>query len=359
MMINLSKSWGGGEKWFLTVGEALQARGFQVLMVCYPGSALKSRLDKTSLEHVEMGIRFSSFLNPWKVLGMWRLIRKSQPDMIMMNASHELKTFGLMGAVAGVKHIIFRRGVSYAITRNFFNNWYMRRIVTAFLANSHATFTAVTSSFPELLKKKYLRLNNGIQVASWRSYPEKKNPLFIGMSARLDDVKGIDRAIHAMEHIKDQVPEARLHIFGEGPHGEKLREMSRALGLKEKIIFHGFVNDVQEALSTCSIFLFTPRLGEGTSIALIEAMSMEMPCVVFDTPAMAEVVVEGETGFVVKDGDIVGLAARLAQLLRDEELCAKMGIAGRKRAEKLFNLPTSVIDPLETWLRGMLETGND
>lgn len=359
MMINLSKSWGGGEKWFLTVGNSLKERGFRVIMVCYPNSALKLRLSNTSLEYAEMGIRFSSFLNPWKVWKMWRLIRKFRPDMIMMNASHELKTFGLIGALAGVPHIIFRRGVSYAITRNFFNNWYMKRIVTAFLANSHATFEAVTTSFPELLKKEYLRLNNGIRVSDWKAYPTKRNPLFIGMSARLAGEKGIDRAILAMDKVKKVLPEAQLHIFGEGPDGEKLREMSRELGLRKEIIFHGFVQDVQQALSTCNVFLFTPRLGEGTSIALIEAMSMELPCVVFDTPAMAEVVVNEETGFVVKDGDIDMLSERLQTLLKDPDLCKKMGRAGRKRAEKLFNLPTSVIDPLEIWLRGMIETGHD
>lgn len=354
-MVNLSKSWGGGEKWFLTVGEALQQRGFTVIWVAYPDSALHKRLEAKGFPFEISSARFSSLLNPFKVLAIRSILNKHRPDMIMMNASHELKTFGLMASMSGVPHVIFRRGVSYSIGVNRLNQWYMDRIVTAFLANSHATFHAVTSSFPILLKKNHLRLNNGIQMSAWKAYPEKQVAFYIGMSARLAEVKGIDRAILAMKKVIKEIPEAQLHILGDGPDRERLIQMSKDKGLGNNVIFHGFVKDVQSVLSPVSIFLFTPKLGEGTSIALIEAMAMKLPCVVFDTPAMAEVVVDGESGFVVKDGDIDGLAERLIILLKDGKLRRKMGIAGRKRAEENFSLSKAVIDPLENWLLQMVQ----
>jgi len=355
MMVNLSKSWGGGEKWFLTVGEALQERGFKIIWVAYPDSALHQRLLDKGFPFELSAARFSSLFNPFKVLAIRSIIKKHQPDMIMMNASHELKTFGLLAAMSGVPHVIFRRGVSYSISENRLNKWYMNRIVTAFLANSHATFNAVTSSFPILLQKRYLRLNNGINMKDWKAYPEEQNPLYIGMSARLAGVKGIDRAILAMEKVVKEIPEAQLHILGDGPDREKLIQMSVDKGLEKSIHFHGFVKDVQAALAPVSVFLFTPKLGEGTSIALIEAMAMELPCVVFDTPAMAEVVADGESGFVLKDGDIKGLAEKLISLLKHGDLRRKMGAAGRKRAEENFSLEKAVIDPLENWLVQMMQ----
>lgn len=355
MMVNLSKSWGGGEKWFLTVGEALQERGFTIIWVAYPHSALHQRLLDKGFPFEVSSARFSSLFNPFSVRSIRSIVKKHQPDMIMMNASHELKTFGLIAAISGVSHVIFRRGVSYSIGQNRLNKWYMDRIVTAFLANSHATFNAVTSSFPILLKKKHLRLNNGIRMSDWKAYPEKQEPLYIGMSARLAGVKGIDRAIMAMEKVVKEIPEAQLHILGDGPDREKLIQMSIDRGLEKEVVFHGFVKDVQAALSRTSIFLFTPKLGEGTSIALIEAMAMELPCVVFDTPAMAEVVANGESGFVVEDGNIEGLAKKLIRLLKDGDLRRKMGIAGRKRAEENFSLSKAVIDPLESWLLQMMQ----
>lgn len=353
MMVNLSKAWGGGEKWFLTVGEALQARGFRIVLVAYPNSALHKRLLQKNIPFEVSGVRFSSLLNPLKILRIRSLIKKYRPEMIMMNASHELKTFGLIASFSGVSHVIFRRGVSYAISRNRLNNWYMNRIVTAFLANSHATFNAVTTSFPILLRKDHLRLNNGIAIQDWKAYPEKQKPNRIGMSARLAGVKGIDRAILAMKKLRQEIKDAELHILGDGPDREPLEDMVREHGLEEGVIFRGFVKDVQEALSSASIFLFTPKLGEGTSIALIEAMAMELPCVVFDTPAMKEVVLDGETGFVVKDKDIEGLAEKLAVLIKDKNLRQRMGKAGRLRAEENFSLSKAVIDPLESWLLQM------
>ena len=355
MMVNLSKSWGGGEKWFLTVGEALQERGFRVIWVAYPHSALHQRLQDKGFSYEISSARFSSLFNPFKVRSIWSIIKKHQPKVIMMNASHELKTFGLIAAMSGVPHVIFRRGVSYSIGVNRLNKWYMDRIVTAFLANSHATFNAVTSSFPVLLQKHHLRLNNGIRMSDWKAYPEKQQELQIGMSARLAGVKGIDRAILAMDKVVKEIPEAQLHILGDGPDREKLIQLCVEKGLDKTIFFHGFVKDVEAALAPACIFLFTPKLGEGTSIALIEAMAMELPCVVFDTPAMAEVVADGESGFVVKDGDIDGLAKKLIMLLKDGDLRRKMGIAGRKRAEENFSLAKAVIDPLENWLLQMIQ----
>ena len=88
----------------------------------------------------------------------------------------------------------------------------------------------------------------------------------------------------------------------------------------------------------CDIFAFPSRYGEGTAIALIEAMATGLPCVVFDTPALAEVVLDQETGYVVEDGNIKAYADVLEKLLKDPDLADRLGKAGRKRAETHFSL---------------------
>ena len=115
LMVNLSKSWGGGEKWFSTVGAALAEAGWKVEMAVYPGSPLEKRMLDSNIPLYPISIRFLSLLNPIKFFQLRHIIQKSQPDYLLMNASHELKTFGLMGHMLGVPHLIFRRGVSYAL----------------------------------------------------------------------------------------------------------------------------------------------------------------------------------------------------------------------------------------------------
>ena len=238
------------------------------------------------------------------------------------------------------------------------NRWYIRQVVTAFLANSQATFEAFHQTFPIIGKKEHLTLNNAIDLSLWQPQPEKAHPDRIGMLARLSYEKGIDRAIEAMEILIQQCPDAELCIWGEGKEADKLREIIAGRNLEKQVLLMGFTTDIQDALASCSIFLFTPRFGEGTSIALIEAMAMGLPCVVFDTPAMAEVVSDGEMGFVVPDGETELLAERLRYLLENPDERQKLGLAARKRAEDHFSMQAQIVEPLGKWLRGMVRGRN-
>lgn len=349
LLANLSKSWGGGEKWFFSVGHELHQRGHSIVMAVYPGSALAARVEAAGLPTMAVKARFSSLLNPLKVWRIYRQLKQTGPRVVVMNASHELKVIGLLSRLAGVPHVVFRRGVSYPLKRNPLNRWYIRHIATAFIANADATFEAFARAFPAIRHKPHITIYNGIDSGQWEPPAQPRQPNLIGISARLAHEKGIDRAIEALALLRQQGQQPQLRIIGEGPERQKLELMVKDKGLEEQVRFTGFVEDVRQALAPCSIFLFTPRYGEGTSLALIEAMLLEMPCVVFDTPSMKEVVVHGETGFVLPEGDVTALAHYLGLLLTDEALRLRMGKAGRKRAETHFTLKR-VVDELEQWL---------
>jgi glycosyltransferase involved in cell wall biosynthesis len=169
------------------------------------------------------------------------------------------------------------------------------------------------------------------------------------MSARLSPEKGIDRAIDAVGILHQQGLKAELMVLGEGKERPKLESQIAALGLVSEVQLRGFVENVPAELNSSSIFLFTPRRGEGTSLALIEAMLLELPCVVMDSPAMVEVVIDGETGFVVPEGEVGALAEVLRKLLVNEPLRLEMGRKGKERALAHFTLE-GLVDRLAHWL---------
>jgi len=347
-MVNLSKIWGGGEKWFLTVGSELQTRGLDVKWLVYPQSPLEQKLSIENKDFRSISLRFLNF--PFRMVSLIRIIRQLDPEIIILNASHELKTVGLVASGLRVHQVIFRRGVSFAISQNFFNKWIIRNVVTGFIANSQATFQSFLTSFPAIATKPHISLNNGIDFREWESpgdiVPQKGR---IAMVARLSREKGIERAIMAMEVVVKEVPRAQLMIMGEGDAREELEQLVLEKGLTGHVVFHGFNQRVKELLATCELFVFTPRWGEGTSIALIEAMALKLPCVVMDTPAMREVVIDGETGFVVPDEDIMKLARRIIQLLEDHELREQMGLKSQERAFRHFDIQV-LADRLAYWL---------
>lgn len=349
LLANLSKSWGGGEKWFFSVGQMLLQRGHQVVLAVYPGSVLAQRVKAAGMPHIEVKARFLSLLNPLKAWQIYGQLSRLLPEVVIMNASHELKVIGLVAHWAKVPHIVFRRGVSYPLKNNPLNRWYIEHISTAFIANADATYHEFAKAFPVVERKPHVTIYNGIDVSQWNPPEADREEAIIGISARLAYEKGIDRAIEAISLLKQQGMKARLRIIGDGPDRPRLQQMVKEKGLAEEVVFTGFLKNVQPSLVECSIFLFTPRYGEGTSLSLIEAMLLGLPCVVFDTPSMREVVDNGKTGFVIPDGDILGLADHLKLLLTDENLRIRMGNAARQRAETFFTLQR-VVDDLETWL---------
>lgn len=350
LFANLSREWGGGEKWFLTVGLALRARGHDVRLLVYPGSVLERRAIAAEVPCYPIAARTSSLLNPVKLCRLKRFVKRLRPEAVMLNASHELKVIGLVAHWAKVPKVIFRRGVSYAVSQNPYNRWVIRHAVTHFLANSNATFDANVKAFPSLNQKKHLTAYNAIDLTAWQTVEPAPEPGLIVMSARLSPEKGIERAIEAMRLLKRKGVKAHLLILGEGPELTNLQELVAKYNLQSEITFAGFLKDIRPQLKRASIFLFTPHFGEGTSIALIEAMALGIPCVAFETPAMNEVIIHGETGFLAPDGDIEALSGFLQQLLTDEAMRQEMGKKAQLRAEKHFSF-----DRLVGQVEGFLE----
>lgn len=351
LLVNLSKIWGGGEKWFLTMGQALVREGFPVTWMVYPDSPLEAKCKDLKLPYTALSIRVLHL--PFRMSTINQKLRSIGPDLVLLNASHELKTIGILARELGIPHIVFRRGVSYPLKSNQVNQWIISHVVTAFLANSQATFDAFKGAFPIITNKPHLTINNGIHLEEWKVAPKPKAvPSRIGMVARLSTEKGIDRAIYAMQEILQNGIQAELHIMGEGPEEGKLKQLTKELGISDHIRFRGFIQEVQKELSACSLFVFTPQYGEGTSIALIEAMALAIPCIVMDTPAMNEVVVDGKTGYVVPDGDIQALSEKIAYLLTHDENREEMGQAAQARAHMHFNL-NRIVKRLADWIESL------
>ncbi len=163
--------------------------------------------------------------------------------------------------------------------------------------------------------------------------PEANTILFIG---RIDPLKGIRELVHALSLIKERPWKA--YIIGTGDEPEKYIKLSQDLGLGERIIFLKNLDyeDIDEYYQKASIVVFPSMCAESFGLVGIEAMSFGRPVVAFDVGGPREWLVDGETGFLVKRGDIRGLADRIFQLMEDGQLARKMGQQGQKRVEKYY-----------------------
>jgi phosphatidylinositol alpha-1,6-mannosyltransferase len=130
---------------------------------------------------------------------------------------------------------------------------------------------------------------------------------------------------------------ARLVVAGGGPLLEPLRRRADRLGLRESVVFTGYVPEVAKAahFNLADVFLFPSAL-EGFGLTVVEAMSAGLPVVVSDRGSLPELVVQGEGGFVCDPARPESFVERLALLLGDRTLRAKFGAAGRERVDRLF-----------------------
>jgi poly(glycerol-phosphate) alpha-glucosyltransferase len=151
--------------------------------------------------------------------------------------------------------------------------------------------------------------------------------------ARFDEQKRLDHLILAFDKIKDNFPDAELHLYGFGSAVEtKLRMIVNDNGLNEKVFFRGYLNDLDPEYSTADLFVLS-SLYEGLPLVLLEAISYGIPIVSYDIKyGPSDLIKDGISGYLVKSGDIDALAAKMSSLLSNESQKKEFGIQAREIA---------------------------
>lgn len=165
--------------------------------------------------------------------------------------------------------------------------------------------------------------------------------LVVGMVSNLNRaIKGVPYFLDAVPLIARAVPEARFVVFGTGRDEPALRADARERGLDPVLQFAGFRSDIDRFYPALDISVLT-SLSEGLSIAILESMNHGIPVVATRVGGNPELVVEGETGFLVPPRNPEAFAERVTALLRDPALRHRLGAAGRRRVEERFDIRTA------------------
>ncbi len=165
----------------------------------------------------------------------------------------------------------------------------------------------------------------------------KKNEFVIISIAELSREKNIIDIISAMGLLKKKGRNFKLIIVGDGRQRNELKEFVISKGLSRKVIFTGWRIDIPELLSISGVFV-TCSVREGLPVSVMEAMTMRKPVVAYNIRGVRDLVVDGETGFLVPFGDVKALTEKILFLHEHPDVCKEMGEKGRERIEKEFSL---------------------
>lgn len=147
--------------------------------------------------------------------------------------------------------------------------------------------------------------------------PREKRVIAVG---RLEWQKGFDRLIDLWAVVGKHYPDWRLDIYGSGSLEKDLRQQILSLGLDSQVSIQPFTEHIREEYLRSSVFVLTSRF-EGFSLVLLEAAQSGLPCVAFDCPfGPSDLIEDGQSGFLVPDGDTNVFIERLETLLGDESM---------------------------------------
>lgn len=182
-------------------------------------------------------------------------------------------------------------------------------------------------------------------------------PVRIAAVGRLVEKKGFSDALKALTDLRERGIDAVLDLVGDGPLMPVLRDRAEELGLSPSVTFHGALTSpkVAQILAGSDIFVapsVTSSTGDQDGIAnsIKEAMAVGLPVVTTRHGGIPELVVDGDTGFLVPEHAPELLAERMERLARDVDLRRRFSVAGRSEVEARFS-PTATNQRIEETYR--------
>lgn len=170
---------------------------------------------------------------------------------------------------------------------------------------------------------------------------------FILSIARHTEVKGLDVLLKAFAKVVNAHPTLRLVQIGSGGLTQELKKLATQLGIRNNVDFLGVQSptEILPYLQSCATLVLSSRKAkngaeEALGLVLLEAAACGVPCIGTNVGGIPEVVVDGETGFIVESENIQALSEKMQMLLTDRALAKKMGGRGRVMVCEKFDINT-------------------
>ena len=204
--------------------------------------------------------------------------------------------------------------------------------------------------FPNRADRIY-RVYNGLNLSEFGRTDFSFTPPLIVAVGRLIAKKGFADLIRACGLLAEGGKPFQCEIVGEGPLENELRAQIEQLDLQNRVALSGAKpqREVRRRLAAASIFVLPSVVDSAGGIdnlptVIMEAMATALPVISTDIGGIPEMVVENETGFLVRPGDTGALARAVEKMIDDRQLAQRLGRGGYERAQHLFSIETNVRD---------------
>ena len=327
-------SYGGAEKNLRIVANHMAEKGHEVLVCSFGNQPCVQPLrDDIKIiympEYKSKGVKRAqqaSFLR--------KLMKREKVDVTVSFLCFPNFISLIAGKLAHVPVIVSERGDPYQFTSKV-----MKAMYASYRYANGAVFQTEMAKeyFHPVLQAKSAVIANPVELKDETLFADLENAeRSIAYSARFELVqKRQDVMLDAFKLVLEKHPDYLLKFFGDGPDEDKMKKYAEELGISANVIFCGRSSNVLGDISKSSMFVLSSDY-EGIPNALLEAMSLGLPCVSTDcSPGGARMLIEdGVNGLIVPRSDAPALAAAICRMIEEEglaESCGKNAIAVRER----------------------------
>lgn len=320
---NTNRAWGGGEKWHLTTASEMNRRGYQSILVTNNGSELYHKARAEKLLVYGFSVNNISFINPMKILTMIAFFKSKKIDTVILNLPQDLKLAGIAAKLAGIKTIIYRRGMPHPLRNTILNRFLFQKILTHVVVNSEEIGRSLAAKNESWFPKDKLKLvYNGVSPHSHphqnKIYQKENNEFVIGNAGRLTDQKGQIYLIEMAEELKKENVSFKIIIAGEGELRPQLENLIKEKNLQNEVRLLGHVDDMTSFFNSLDLFVF-PSKFEGSANTLIETIQHGVPCIAFDVSSNPEIIQHGINGYLAQPFHVSDLKKYTLEVMRTPE----------------------------------------
>lgn len=347
------KKKGSIEEYYFTLTENLSQKGFKSLFVFSqePAQALVNDYVKAGAKIVIQPSTEKRIDIP-VILAHAKLYREVKPDIVNVVFGRTGFNSLIAARLTGVRGTIWTKG-SLEETGPFYQKVPRLKLIASltFLSGCLARkiITISDALKQELLlyhlsERKIHRIYRGINLKRFvcNQYPQpsffhelgvNNEDQIISCISQARPEKGLEYLIRALPLVIPQFPSLKLLLIGGGPLTDHLINLSKQLQVYEHVLFCGIRNDVENVIAA-SLFTILPSLSEGLGLVLLESLAGGKPVIASNVGGIPEVIIHGETGYLVPPKNENAIADRIIMLLSNEDLLRKMR---QKCLKKVFD----------------------
>ncbi|MEO0135995.1 MAG: glycosyltransferase family 4 protein [candidate division WOR-3 bacterium] len=321
---------GGAEVYLYEIFSRLIKRGHKVLLLCSRGLKQKRYEILDGFEIFRIGRRFNfNFYVPWALRA---LLRHRKIDVIIDDQNKipfYSPFFTRKKNLIMIMHL-FRKTIFRETNPLFASYVYLTEsLIPIFYSRSQ--FIAISQSTAEDLRKMGIKQNISIVYSGIpevlidnRIKREQNLVLYVG---RIKRYKSIDHLLYAIHLVKNEHP-VQLALVGTGDALEDLKKLAK--NLKLNVEFKGFVSEKEKyEMYQKARVVVQPSIKEGWGLTVLEAQACGTPVICARAPGLKETIIDGKTGYLYEYGNIPELAARIKELLTNDERWTAFSRAAR------------------------------